>query len=340
MKGNPFLGVKFLCSGENYVKGLLGDEWQKLPPISAEIDPSNLCSENCVWCMFSEYRRKKPVSISLKDITRIIRQLAKIGCKGLTFTGGGDPLSNPEVFPKAFYEAINSGMKCALVTNGVLIDKYIDSISDTCTYVRVSVDAGNRETYRRLHGRDLWNKVWENLKKLRERFKGDLGVAFLVHPENYQEVKEFCNLARLHDLSYAGIRPVLLSGYSLSEKIVNSVVQQINSFKSDYDFPVFTRMARFREVIEKDRGFTDCLATPLLSVIGADLNVYLCCAYRGNEKFSFGNLKDSSFEEIWYGEKRKKIVEGINIDKCIPCRLAQYNIMLGDLKNIAHTEFL
>jgi len=290
--------------------------------------------------MFSEYRRKKPVSISLKDIARVIQQLAEIGCKSLTFTGGGDPLSNPKVFPKAFYEAINSGMKCALVTNGVLIDKYLDAISDTCTYVRVSVDAGNRETYRRLHGRDSWAKVWRNLEKLRVHFKGDLGVAFLVHPENYLEVRKFCDLARLHDLSYAGIRPVLLPGYSLSEKIVDSVVGQIKSFRSEYDFPVFTRMARFREVIEKDRGFTECLATPLLSVIGADLNVYLCCAHRGNENFSFGNLKKSSFKEIWYGAKRKEIVEGINVDKCIPCRLGQYNIMLGDFKNMAHTEFL
>lgn len=271
-----------------------------------------------------------------EDMKRVIKELAEIGCKAITFTGGGEPLCNPKVFPEAFHLVVDSGMKLGLVSNGSLVGNYASDILETCTFVRLSVDAGSEETYFKTHGVHSWKQLWRNIRSL-SNGDVDLGLAFLVHPLNYLEVGDFCSLGMDAGVDYVQIRPVWMAGLTLSERIVKSVLKQIESYDEDF---VYVRMDRFDEMLNQDKGFTQCLATPLVAVIGADLNVYLCCQFRGYAKYSFGNLKKTSFEKVWFGERRKEIIQNIDVNRCPPCRYRTYNKALSDLKNCDHVEFL
>ena len=75
-------------------------------------------------------------------------------------------------------------------------------------------------------------------------------------------------------------------------------------------------------------------------VIASNHEVYLCCQTRGKEKWSIGNYKEDSLKKIWNSEARKIIVDNINVDDCLPCRYKGYNILLEDLLNSTHEEFL
>lgn len=327
-----FSSIKFLLYPEK-INGLLGVNWQKVTPVKADVDATNICNQDCVWCYVSEFRKRSPVSMSKEEMLFTLEQVSQLGCEAVLFSGAGEPLCNSKVFPEAFFEARELGMKCALTTNGTLLDKYAQSIAETCTYVKVSVDAGSRETYRKLHRSDDWTLVWHNINKLKNVFDGILGVDFLLHPENYTEVHNFLSLALKHNLSYAGVRPLLRS--QLKDDAIASVNNQLKLFRGKNKFPVFARMKG-----RIGRDYTKCYATPLAVTICADMNVYPCCVNRGIKDLAFGNLHEQSLRKIWEGEKRKRIVESIDATKCLPCKYNRTNKILNELKRTVHKEFI
>lgn len=341
MKGNPFLASKFLWQGLPYIEKLISEEYWKLPPVTVEIDPSNLCSHECVWCLCHEFRFREPKNIEVDAMHRVIQEVADIGCKTVTFTGGGDPLMNSNVFPESLYDVVDHEMKVGLVTNGSRLDKYIQAISDTCTFVRVSLDSATVEVHEKTHRTIGFTNILDNVKKLVETGV-DVGLAFLVHPTNFHETEAFCKLGHELGVDYVQIRPVWMPGLALSNKIIDSVIQSVQNMEylNSDQFQVFPRMDRFMEIQTREKGFTECLATPLVGVVAADLKVYLCCQTRGYATCSFGSLTSSSFKEVWHGPKRRDVVNAINVDRCQPCRYRTYNIILHDLKYCEHTNFL
>lgn len=341
---NPFIGSKFILStNKNYIKNLLSDNWFKVPPISCEIDPTNNCNQNCIWCMYKDFREANPISITKRNMKRIIRELGAMKCKSVTFTGGGEPLVNKEVMPEAFKYVTDNNMKCGLVTNGLLVDEYYHEILSNCTFIRFSIDASNYFTYSILHGanRRDFERITASIKNI--CINGlDVGMAFLVHPSNYTEVYDFCMLGYDLGVNYVEFRPVLVEGLKLNNKIVDSVLSQIAQAKSmeDNDFRIFTRLGRFEEQLGKDKGFIECLSTPLVMVIASDYNVYLCCQTRGDKNYILGNYGIDSLKTIWNSPERREIVNNINVSKCLPCRYKNYNVLLEQLKNCTHEEFL
>lgn len=341
---NPFIGSKFILStSKNYIKNLLNDNWFKVPPISCEIDPTNICNQNCIWCMYKDFRQNNPMSISKRDMKRIIKQLGRMKCKSVTFTGGGEPLVNKEIMHEAFKDVTDNNMKCGLVTNGLLVDEYYPEILSNCTFIRFSVDSSNSITHSLLHGTSLrdFERITASIKFVcREHL--DVGMAFLVHPSNYTKVYDFCMLGYDLGVNYVEFRPVLMEGLKLNNKIIDSVLRQIEHAKNmeDNDFRIFTRLGRFDELLGKDKGFTTCLSTPLVMVIASDYNVYLCCQTRGIKKFSLGNYGTDSLNTIWNSPIRREIVNNIKVNECLPCRYKSYNVLLEDLLNCTHEEFL
>ena len=341
---NPFISSKFLLStNKKYIRFLLNDNWYKVPPVTCEIDPTNKCNNKCIWCMYKEFRREYSTSISDRIMKGIIKELGDMGCKAITFTGGGEPLVNKDAMHNAFLYVTDNNMKCGLVTNGLLVNQYFSEIDRNCEFIRFSVDASNKNTHSYLHGTDVraFDRITSNISLLCNN-DIDVGMAFLVHPDNYEEVYDFCMLGYNLGVDYVEFRPVLMKGLTLDNKIVDSVINQINRAKDleDNDFRIFTRLKRFEELLGEDKGFTKCLSTPLVIVIASNHEVYLCCQTRGIHKWSLGNYKNDSLKKIWNSEIRRNIVNNINVDDCLPCRYKGYNILLEDLLNCTHEEFL
>ena len=69
-----------------------------------------------------------------------------------------------------------------------------------------------------------------------------------------------------------------------------------------------------REHIARPYGV--CLAHHLIGIVCADANLYACCSTRGNPEYSFGSLKTQSFSEIWRSERRKEVIQKIDLGQC------------------------
>ena len=323
-------------------------------PISCEIDPSNLCNHDCVWCMYHDFKLQKNLMIPKKIMFKLIRELGKGRVKSVTFTGGGEPLTNPATI-EGLYRVRKAGMEVGLVTNGGLMTRDVcKAVIDTCKFVRISLDAATQKTHNMLHkpkspSKDNFNKILKNISTLvalRKKAKKDLtiGIAFLVHPLNYSEIYDAAKLAKKLGVDYIQIRPVFIPGKKPLEKMWPAVQELMEKAVelTDEKFHVFPILHRFDEVSKLDRTYTKCMGHALLGVVGADCHLYLCCQLRGNSRFSFGNLKKNSFFEIWNGKKRQEVMKRIDLNKCPPCRYNKYNELLDYLSDETkpHKNFL
>lgn len=323
-------------------------------PISCEIDPSNICNHNCIWCINDDFRKVNNVSLPGDLMFRIIKEMATNKVKSIAFTGGGEPLINPHTID-AIQLTHKYKMDVGLVTNGELLDlEKCQVIVDTCSYVRISLDAASNETHRIVHNplnhqKDVFKIILHNIEtlvKIRNKKKRDItiGIGYLVSVHNHQEIIKAARLANNLGADYIQIRPAFMPGEQLSGKIrfeTEKLIQEATKLSSR-NFYLFPILHRFDEVINLDRAYERCLGHALVGVVAANAKMYICCQLRGIEEFSIGDLRKQSFSQIWRGKKKKAVIKKINLDRCPPCRYNKYNELLDYLakKDRPHKNFL
>jgi len=323
-------------------------------PVSFEIDPSNVCNHACTWCMYENFIKEQGVIIPKVIFKQIVDEIIELGTKSITFTGGGEPLTNPETIKMIPYIK-NKSVSVALVTNGGLLDSNkCEVIVNNCSYIRISIDAGCEVTHTGLHRsknakKDNFETIIKNIRNmvsLKKLLNKDItiGAGYLVHPRNTQEIFALCSKMKEIGADYVQIRPACNLNKEERDMIAASSKSQIeHSLKLiTNDFHVFPILHRFDEILSLNRGYDSCYGHALVGIICADCNVYLCCQLKGDQKFILGNINEKSFKEIWNSKARREVIRNLDISKCPPCRYNKYNEIMDYLadNDDQHSEFL
>lgn len=138
-------------------------------PKNMLMELTNSCNHNCVFCANSKMTRKKTF-IDKRLTERILKEAYDLGTRKVGFYTTGEPLMNKK---------LEEYIKCAknlgyeyiyITTNGALMDKKrIETIVEAgIDSIKFSINAGTKESYFAIHGRDDFEKVLENLKNLYE----------------------------------------------------------------------------------------------------------------------------------------------------------------------------
>lgn len=323
-------------------------------PVSMEIDPSNACNENCVWCLWDEHRKDKTV-MTWELMEKIIRNLARVGIRGLIWTGGGEPLINKHV-PKGMELAKNLGMENGMFTNGILMTPdIIPTFAKCCTWVRVSLGAATPETFRKCHGADAFNQVISNIKELvrvKKELKSELtiGWSMMVDKGNYHELYDAGKLAKEIGVDYFQGKPLEQLGSEDSKWWYEKVIPIFEKTKKLEDENIKILTAQYTQDKYGDSGskFMDnitpaleivceeqkkCYVHHFVTAITANGDLSFCKNHRDTKEFILGNLKDKSFEEIWHSDRRREIIKKINSGGCkIFCQNGRLNQILKYVK--------
>lgn len=269
-------------------------------PVTCEIDPTNRCQLDCSYCMFKTLRDgvdKEDLPIGI--YRHLLLDLKRIGTKSITFTGGGEPMLHGE-FDKMVDWAETLGFEYGLITNGLLLDR-IDR-PDRFKFIRVSLDAGTSETYKKLkRAGSAFDKVISNIKYAKR--KGALvGLSFVVNETNRSDIETAQELAKELQVAYIQFKPAWENG---------------NPFVK-YEVPGMDNVIDQKRYKATDR--IPCAIAGLIGIVGADAKVYYCCQYRGNDRYCLGDLRHATFPEIW--KRRPALIA--NISRCPNCRYMNY----------------
>ena len=162
-------------------------------PKNIMIELSNACNSTCVFCTNSKMTRPKGV-IRDELLDSVLNQAYKLGTREVGFYTTGEPFVYkrlPEVIQKAKqlgYEYVY------LTTNGALAvpDRAVSVIQAGLDSIKFSINAANEQTYHRIHGKDDFNTVIDNLRFIKEyrdkhSFSMRIGVSYVVTDDNRNE---------------------------------------------------------------------------------------------------------------------------------------------------------
>lgn len=285
-------------------------------PVEWVVYPTNTCPYNCGHCIMKVEKQSKH-SLPDEVMKKIPVDAESLGIKTVIFSGGGEPLVHGMTM-NTLRKLKDKGIETGLNTNGYFLTEDASCVD----YLRVSVDAATKEMYHKVHGFDGWERVNENLKNLK-RGK-ELGIAFLVTPDNWREIADFCAWAQQFNPDFIHIRPAYLgASYLGDEDELNILLPDLHKLKDalELKFPnVFFRLDKFNGYWDKKK-YDKCRATPLMAVLAANGSFIIC-----QDVFKrFGDYNKQSFEECWFGDDHKRAIESIDIAKCPRCVENGYN---------------
>ena len=295
-----------------------------------------------------------------------INILAERGTKGLIIAGQGEPLLHPAA-TRMLNVVADLGLKYMIFSNGQrLRPEMHDAFFKAAVAVRFSVDAASREMHSQWHGaqnangagRPKFDKVVNNIRALVEekRRRGSefphIGCQMICSQLTEPDFEGFAKLFRDLGVDYIVYKSLQRNtsnaGISLSaldlhdseqarqfqaESMLSKLLNIKERYQSD-NFDVFVKSDQIQHAYVKAfngaERYSCCRAHPLTPMIEPDGKVYVCIDLGGQEEFVIGNIYDNSIDEIWASERRKKVIQDIDLKRKCPagCFLDEANVLL------------
>ena len=172
-----------------------------LAPFSLELHLTSFCNYNCYHCSYQN-RRSSRLVVNESSIKALVDDIIGLEINGVYWSGGGEPTTIKD-FPAYIEEISNSKTEQALITNGLLIHDQWISLLKKFNYVAISFQASRNETYERITGFDFREKLYSNIKRLRDMLeKTILGARCVINKHNYTEVDMIYNDAKQLGIDY------------------------------------------------------------------------------------------------------------------------------------------
>lgn len=338
-------------------------QWQEsdIFPLYVEVSPVGNCNHRCTFCAL-DYLEYRPTKLSYDMLLRTLSCMAKMGVKSIMYAGEGEPLLHPDM-NKILEDTYSKGIDVSITTNGVhLMPSIADIILNTCSWIKISCNAGDGETYSKIHRCDKrdWDKVWENLDyivkhKCLTGSHTTIGIQAMVLPENIDSLDELTERCRDTAIDYVVFKPYSQHKASKTQEYKDLVYtgEYIDKLKAleAYTTPTFKVQVRYKAIRtwneqNKNKDYQECLSVPYFwAYIMSTGDVYGCNAFLQDAKFNYGNINAESFQSIWLGEKRKQAREymkTLDVSQCRKgCRMHNINKFLWDIsKPIEHKNFI
>jgi MoaA/NifB/PqqE/SkfB family radical SAM enzyme len=318
-------------------------------PIEWVVYPSNKCNHKCVFCIF---RHPSPdghveqfdnaVILPRATLLRFVEDAARLGGRILQFEGGGEPLINTHT-PEALRLANSLGIKTAMSTNGRLLTP---EIAATVDYMRISLNAGTAaQHWKTNHGADVtdkgdWDEIIARIKAALPHKRGDLSLAFVIDPDNYQDIPAFCALAAELGVDFVHIRPAFYADADMDARVRAAMPMALKLCQlaqwtlRDSPLEIYPITDKF-DGYWTPRMYHQCLAVWTGVVLRATGDFCVC---KDRTDLTFGrtpNYKQgATFEECWHSEEHTRLAaaihdgEGGHLSACPRCVWTKRNDLL------------
>lgn len=307
--------------------------------VSVEIQPTNMCNYNCMFCSYANH--KNGLTIPSEQLDNICNQLIALGVKSVFFSGGGEPTLHPYI-KEAIKKLKTAGIDIALITNGSRLD-IISDVSNYCKYIIVNIPTTDTALYSAITGHlpAKWRYIPNTIDGSNSTI---LGARIVITAQNERNVLYSIEALLDNGYDYIHCTPAIDYTSGKQYQLRQETRDQILQFSSD-------------KVMLADKGNSNCysdiqkcwfLEQKLFACICADQEVYICPPLLVNgEKSNVGNCSERGIRELWNSDSHTSAIEYINtnyeIENCHNCRFRSYSQILqitDEQRNNPHKYFL
>ena len=301
--------ANYISANVGYVlSNITGRVCLKAKPVSASIEPANYCNLSCPHCPTGrKLIEKTDKRLTLSDFKQYIDSLLpELMYLNLYFQG--EPFLNKDL-PEMVSYASEKGVFTCVSTNGsALNEDVIRKLSSSgIGRLIICLDGVSQESYSKYRVGGSFRRVVDGIS-LAVKYGIPLEVQCLLLSTTEQEIDEIKSLCK--------------------ELGARRLVFKKAQFYDDYLVPVQAKNLRYKrdengKLVPKAKLKNKCWRLFSTIVIDVDGNVPACC-FDKSAKYSFGNLKTSTLNEVWKGEKANKFRKAIlhhrkGIDICNNC---------------------
>lgn len=317
------------------------------------------CNLKCMMCpQYGKYG----LVVSKLDTTQTseITTLKKFIDEVSVFKPSIITLSGGEPFLYLGWEEIanyikQKNIKTALITNGVLLDKFADEIINNVDILHISLD-GLENIHNKIRGSGVFEKVISNIRHLQKKNekKPQVVIAYTFSQDNFYNLEDFIlyfarenikidkfifqhllflsnNLAENHQEIFAKkfkVNSNFWSGFLFEPEGINTnkLGEEISKIKKKFPQVIFKPNFKLDELKKyyEDKNYLPvsykrCISPYLSLTLLPTGEVWICPA------FSIGNIKENSFAELWNNAKATTIRSFLQKEKLLPaCRACCY----------------
>jgi len=345
MSGVLYSNLKFLRFREQLDALAAGTV---VAPVHIRIKPCNRCNHHCWYCAYRTDDLKLGEDMVESDqipeakMFEIVDDIVAMGVKAVTFSGGGEPLLYKPL-PEVIERLAAGGVRVATLTNGSnLKGRVAEALARHATWVRVSVDAWDDESYVKSRGAKAgeFSRLMENMRAfVATGTECVLGVSFITGKDNYHRLHEVCSRFKAIGVNHVKLSAAVV-GNSVEENHryhrefaegARAEIERCLALSGD-GFTVLDHFHEMESLFVKD--YKTCPFLQFLTVIGADLKVYTCQDKAYTVDGTLGSIKDRSFRDYWFSEENRKAVH--TFDPSVSCK----HHCVSHSKNLAIMQYL
>lgn len=288
------------------------------------------CNLKCAHCYAGSENKKYEGELTTEQAKVMIDDLAQFGCPVLLFSGG-EPTMRKDLLELMKY-AKDKGMRVVISTNGTLIspEKARQYAEVGLSYVGVSLD-GMEEVHDQFRGVEgSFRRALEGLENARKAGI-KVGLRFTINKRNYREIpkifdmmeQEKINRICLYHLVYTGRGSELMDEdltHEQSRQVVRYIMTRTKQMFAKGLQPEVLTVDNHADgpfLLDEMRREKDPLAENAAQLLSWNQgnstgNGIGCISWDGEvyadqffRHFSFGNIKDRPFSEIWSDTSRE-----------------------------------
>jgi MoaA/NifB/PqqE/SkfB family radical SAM enzyme len=320
-----------------------------IAPVHIRIKPTNVCNHNCWYCAYHVgdvslgedmvYRD----SIPYDKMNEIVSDIIDMGVSAVTFSGGGEPLLYKRL-PEIIKRLSINGVQVASLTNGMnLKGKMADSFAKYASWVRVSLDGYDNESYSKARGvrKGEFDKLMTNLYNFSKRkSKCMLSAVYIVDNNNFRHIYDICKKLKDSGVSSVKISSVIVGNTGLENSTYHSPIKrEVRNqiiLSKELEDSFFSINDSYHDLDDRmwDKNYTTCPNLLYSPVIGADSKVYTCHDKAYTQEGLLGNLENQTFKSFWLSPENEKQV--YSFSPCVSCN----HHCVANSKNLLMHDFL
>lgn len=342
-------GQKIQWHRERIERWLAGE---RVAPITIDMALTRRCTQRCRYC-YGQLQANDEKKMTLDVIYRFLDDAAEIGVKAISLISDGESTCSPHVYD-TILRAKQNGLDISMATNGVLLkDERLEDILPALTYLRFNVSAADPERYAYIHGCPIeWrekvlNTIRESVRIKRERnLPVTIGLQMVLMPDIADQILPLARLGGELGVDYFVIKhcsddELGTLGIDYSKYAALSPVLEEAESLSTGSYLVKAKWSKIMAGGSGNRTYSRCYGPvfmPQFSGSGLVAPCGMLFNSRYKKDFHIGNLAETSFKEIWEGERYWEVMNFLASDQfdartscgCL-CLQHYINIFLDEL---------